>query len=67
MDSLVGGFREPALHLFIGIGDGTVSVTPPEPFPDIVHGTFDLSFDPGAIRRAGFGLKPIGLGKMEEL
>jgi hypothetical protein len=67
MDSPVGGFTEPNGNFLIGPEKGTVNVPPPEPLSDIVHGTFNLSLYPGAIRRAGFGLESIVMGKMEKL
>jgi hypothetical protein len=67
MDSPVGGFIEPDGNIFIGLGKGAVNVPSPEPLPDVVQGTFHLSLHPGAIGRAGFGLEPIMMGKMEKL
>ena len=66
MDSLVGGFFEPNDHIPVGLGERGEGIAPPESLPDIVHGTFDFSFDPGTVGRTGFGLKPIVMGKVEE-
>ena len=67
MDPFVCSFIEPCDDISICPGDGFKGISPPEPFPDIVHRTLYFAFYPGTIGRTWFWLKIIMIGKMEKL
>ena len=60
-------FSQPFLYIGIGLLKGTIRVSSPEAFPDVLNGALCLSLYPGGVERAQARVKLVVVGKTGKL